>query len=175
MAAVRKLCRQGMVLNNGKICFVGSANEAVEQYIGNRGENSPLMLTMKGGCEYKDIEFLSARFAQDKNTYASNEPIEFVFEVLAHRDVPNFRINTTIFSLDDTAVGSVSNTESLSINNGERREVRFMLYDHNLASGWYTIAFSVGIGNYLTAQRDFDIISNQLAFSIVEADKEHRL
>ncbi len=174
MAAIRKLCRQGVVLDKGKVHYIGSAYDAVEKYIGNSLKNSPLELRFKGGCDFKEIEFLSVRYAQGKNTFASNEPIEFIFEVKAHRDVPNFRINTTIYGMDGIAVGSVSNTEHLSIREGEIKEVVFQLYDHHLASGQYSLAFSVGIGNYLTAQRDYDIIPNELTFSINEADKDDR-
>ena len=174
MASVRKLCRKGIVLEKGCVNFIGTAHEAVDHYIGSSYMESPLQLTFKGGQDHKDIEFLSVRFAQSKNTFASNEPIDFIFEVKAHHDVPNFRINTTVFGLDEVAVGSVSNTESLSIREGETRKVLFQLCDHHLASGQYSLAFSVGIGNYLTAQRDFDIISNQLTFSIEEADVNHK-
>lgn len=174
MAAVKKLCRRGVILNNGQVSFIGTANDAVEQYIGSSHTNSPLHLRFDGGRDDKEMEFLSVRFAQNKNTFASNEPIEFVFEVKAYHDVPNFRINTTVFGLDDVPVGSVSNTEFLSIHKGESKSVKFQLYDHNLASGQYTLAFSIGIGNYLTAQRDFDYITNVMSFYISEANMNDR-
>ena len=174
MAAVKKLCHHGVLLDNGNIQFMGTASEVVDRYIGNGFSDSPLQVRLKGGCDYKDIEFLSVRFAKKKNSFASNEPIEFVFEVLAHRDVSDFRINTTIYGMDDVPVGSVSNTQTLDIKQGDQREILFTLHDHHLASGQYTLAFSIGIGNYLTAQRDFDIISNLLSFHITEADKENR-
>ena len=169
MALVKKLCRHGVVLDNGKVCLIGTASEAVDHYV-----DAPLQVKLKGGCDFKDIEFLSVRFAHEKNTFASNEPIEFIFEVLAHRDVPDFRINTTVYGMDDIAIGSVSNTETLAIKKDERKEVAFSLRDHHLAAGKYSLAFSVGIGNYLTAQRDFDFLPNLLSFSIEEADRNHR-
>lgn len=174
MAAVRKMCHQGIVLEKGQICFMGSANDAVDDYIGSSHSKSPLQLRFAGGCDAKEMEFLSVRFAQNKNTFASNEPIEFVFEVKAHRDVEEFRINTTVYGLDESPVGSVSNTAHLSIHKDETREVLFQLYDHDLASGQYSLAFSIGIGNYLTAQRDFDYISNELCFTVNEANKDAR-
>lgn len=174
MAAVRKLCRHGVILDKGKVSFMGSANDAVERYMSLSHSDSPLYLTFEGGDDSKEMEFRSVRFTQNKHTFASNEPIAFDFEVKAYRNVPNFRINTTIFGMDDVAVGSVSNTEQLSIRDGELKKVRFQLYDHHLAAGQYTLAFSIGVGNYLTAQRDFDFISNSLSFTITEEDKNHR-
>ena len=174
MAAVRKLCRKGVILNNGKVSYIGPVDEAVERYIGLSESDTPLHLDFPGGNDSKEMEFRSVQFAKNKNTFASNEPIEFIFEVAAYRDVPNFRINTTIFGMDDVAVGSVSNTEHLSIRKGEIKKVVFQLYDHHIATGRYTLAFSIGIGNYLTAQRDFDYISNILSFSIEDADKDNR-
>lgn len=174
MAAVRKLCRQGIVLKNGSIDFIGNANMSVDYYINSKASETPLHMEFKGGDDSKEIEFLSVRFAEGKNTFASNEPIDFIFKVQAHSNVTNYRINTTIYSIDDSAIGSVSNTETLDILDGEEKEVLFSLNDHHLASGKYTLAFSIGIGNYLTAQRDFDYILNPLSFSIEEADKNNR-
>ena len=173
MSAVKKLCQRGVVLDKGMVKFIGSANEAVDHYIGSSLKDAPSQLVFKGGDDSKEIEFLSVRFAQERNSFASNESIGFVFEVQAHRDVPNFRINTTVFNSSESAVGSVSNTEHLSIRAGERKSICFLLYDHHLAYGQYWVAFSIGVGNYLTAQRDFDFIPNILTFSIDTADKEN--
>ena len=174
MAAVRRLCHIGVVLENGMVSFMGPVNEAVDQYVGSAHKDSLLQISFDGGCDYKEIEFLSVRFAHNKDSFASNEPVDFVFEVLAHRDVLDFRINTTVYGMDDTAIGSVSNTESLSIKKGEKKEVLFSLVDHHLASGKYSLAFSIGVGNYLSVQRDFDFISNVLSFSVQEADRNNR-
>ena len=174
MAAVRKLCRQGIVLHNGSVDYIGSASEAVEYYIGSQKTDTPLHIDFNGGNDSKEIEFLSVRFAENRNTFASNEPIDFIFTVKAHRDIPNFRINTTVFSMDELAIGSVSNTETLDIKKDEEKEILFSLCSHHLAAGKYTLAFSIGIGNYLTSQRDFDYIPNILSFSIEDADKDNR-
>ena len=170
MSAIRKLCHQGIIIENGKISFIGSSNDSVDKYISSTIDNSPMELFFKGGCDTKDIEFLSVCFNKRKNNFASNEPIELIFEVFAHRSINNYRINTTIYGVDDNAIGSVSNTERLDIKKGERKKIRFTLFDHHLAPGKYTFAFSLGIGNYLTAQRDFDYIPNILSFSIDVAD-----
>ena len=174
MAAVRKLCRQGIVLKNGNIDYIGDINNAVDHYIDSKTTDSPMRIDIEGGDDSKEIEFLSVCFAENRNIFSSNESIDFIFKVKAHRDIQNFRINTTIFSIEEMAIGSVSNTESLAIKKGEEKEVLFSLYNHNLAAGKYTLAFSIGIGNYLTAQRDFDFISNSLSFSVEDADKDNR-
>ena len=174
MAAVRKLCRYGIVLHNGSVDYIGSANEAVDYYISSKKADTPLHIEFKGGNDSKEIEFLSVRFAENRNSFASNEPIDFIFKVKAHQNIPNFRINTTVFSMDETAIGSVSNTETLDIKKGEEREILFSLCNHHLAAGKYTLAFSIGIGNYLSAQRDFDYVPNILSFTIEDADKDNR-
>ncbi len=174
MAAVRKLCRHGIVLHNGSVDYIGSANEAVDYYISSKKADTPLHIDFKGGNDSKEIEFLSVRFAENRNSFASNEPIDFIFKVKAHQNTPNYRINTTVFSMDETAIGSVSNTETLDIKKGEEREILFSLCNHHLAAGKYTLAFSIGIGNYLSAQRDFDYVPNILSFTIEDADKDNR-
>ena len=175
MAAVKKLCRHGIVLRNGMIDYMGTAESAVTHYTQGTERETPLSLSFKGGDLSKEAEILSVRFADNKTTFSSDEPVAFVFEVQAHANIPNLRINTTVFNAEEVPVGSVSNTESLAIVKGERKRILFTLDGHHLAFGKYSVAFSLGTGNYLSVQRDFDITSNELSFSIDSADKNDRI
>ena len=174
MAAVKKLCRHAVVLKNGRVDYLGAAESAVAHYLQDSLREAPRELRLKGGDLTKEAEILSIRFADDKHTFASNEPIAFVFAIQAHADIPNLRINTTVYNMGGDAVGSVSNTESLPISQGERKKILFTLKEHRLALGDYSIAFSIGTGNYLSAQRDFDVTHDKLAFSVDASSMEDR-
>lgn len=171
MSSIRALCHTGIVLSNGKLDYFGTSNDAITHYLSHR--ETVLSLKLPGGNPTKDVEFLSAQFADNKNLFSSNESIDFIFEVQAHRDVPELRINATIYNSEEIAIGSVSNIHHIPINRNDHRSICFSLHNHNLSYGQYSIAFSLGIGNYLTAQRDFDIIPNTLTFSIETADKNN--
>ena len=169
MASVRQLCRNGIVLKNGKLDFIGSANNSIDHYLSQK--KKILNIDLKGGNISKNAEFLSARFLKKQNIFSSNEPIAFVFRIHAHTNIPELRINATIFNSDGIAVGSVSNKNNFSITEGEEKNILFTLMNHNLAYGQYSISFSLGVGCYLTAQRDYDYIFNAFNFSIETANQ----
>ena len=174
MASVRKLCKSGIVLKDGSVDFSGTAGDAIDYYMHLDGCNEVVYReigrTVHRADLARNVEFLSVGYAEKKNTFASNEPIEFIFEVRGNKDVDAFRINTTVFGMDDVPVGGVSNTVFFSIRKGERKTISFKLLDHHLAFGEYKVSFSVGSGNFQTGQKDYDRILEVLTFRIVSAD-----
>ncbi len=173
MGSVRNLCKSGIVLRDGMVDFVGTANDAVDYYMQMDGFEEKLSCKIDFSCRKPDmpltVEFVSVEFAAGKNLFASDEPIEFVFDVKGNKDVESFRLNTTVFGMDDIPVGGVSNTTFFSIRKGETKKIKFSLHDHHLAFGTYKVSFSVGSGNYISGQKDFDIIRDVLKFKIVAA------
>ena len=123
------------------IDYMGTAESAVTHYTQGTEREPPLSLSFKGGDLSKEAEILSVRFADNKTTFSSDEPVAFVFEVQAHANIPNLRINTTVFNAEEVPVGSVSNTESLAIVKGERKRILFTLDGHHLAFGKYKTLF----------------------------------
>ena len=173
MGSVRNLCKNGIVLKDGMIDYVGTANDAVDYYMQMDAYDEVLSRVIDAGHRKPDmpmnVEFISAAFAQNKNSFASEEPIDFIFEVKGNKDVESFRINCTVFGMDDIPVGGVSNTTFFSIRKGETKRIRFSLQQHHLAYGTYKVSFSVGSGNYTSGQKDYDIIRDVLKFKIVSA------
>ena len=176
MGSVRNLCQTGIVLKNGSIDYTGTANEAVEYYMQLDAYDE--ITYRKIDAKYRkpdmpmNVEFISVEYAAKKNTFASNEDVEFLFEVKGNKDVEAFRINTTVFSMDDIPIGGVSNTTFFSIKQGETKHISFSLQNHNLAYGEYKVSFSVGSGNFTSGQKDYDIIREVLKFKITSADAE---
>lgn len=173
MGSVRNLCHNGIVLKDGSIDYMGTANDAVDYYMQMDAYDEILSRIIDDSCRKPDmlrnVEFLTAAFASGKNSFASDEQIDFLFEIKGNKDVDAFRINTTVFGMDDIPVGGVSNETFFSIKKGERKKIKFSLKDHHLAYGNYKVSFSVGSGNYTTGQKDYDIIRDVLKFRIVSA------
>lgn len=67
MAAVRNLCRTGIVLKNGQIQYRGGVNEAIEEYVGLKPVELSRPLTERtdrignGKIRFKNITFLNKR------------------------------------------------------------------------------------------------------------------
>ncbi|MCQ2307111.1 MAG: ABC transporter ATP-binding protein [Bacteroidales bacterium] len=174
MASVRKLCKTGVVLKNGSVDFTGTADDAVEHYmtldVFREEYFKDITEKMRNPNMLKYVYFERIAFASQKNKFASKEPIEMELDVCATRDVPEARINFTIFGLDDIPVGGVSNVQTFSIKAGEHKKIGLTIKNHNLAYGDYKMSFSTGIGNYTTGQKDYDIVCNILKFRIERTD-----
>lgn len=176
MGSIRNLCNNGIVLKDGSIDFVGTANEAVDYYMQLDGYDETIYRKIDDSVRKPDmplnVEFISVEFSSKKNVFAPADPVEFIFTVKANKDAPECRINTTVFGMDDIPVGGVSNTQMFTIKKGDVKRVTLKLYNHNLALGEYKVSFSVGSGNLLSGQKDYDIIRSVLTFKIDNISKD---
>lgn len=176
MGSIRNLCNNGIVLKDGSIDFVGTANEAVDYYMQLDGYDETIYRKIDDSVRKPDmplnVEFISVEFSSKKNIFAPFDPVEFIFTVKANKDAPECRINTTVFGMDDIPVGGVSNTQMFTIKKDEVKRVTLKLYNHNLALGEYKVSFSVGSGNLLSGQKDYDIIRSVLTFKIDNISKD---
>ena len=172
MGAVKNLCKRGVVLDQGQVAFDGGVDESIDFYTNHRTSNNIFYKKISDATSDKEAQFLDVSFAQQKNIFASTEPIEFIFSIHANKTIPNCRINTTIFAEDGSPVGSVSNIEKFEIQKGETKKISFILQNNHFALGCYTASFSIGTGNFLTCQTDYDVIRNILSFEIDSLDQQ---
>ena len=174
MGAVKNLCKRGIVLNQGQVAFDGGVEEAVGYYT---NKDIAKKNWRKQICDEsrlnptKDVQFLMVELSKQTCDYSTEEPIEFIFDVFANLTVNECRINLTIYTLDGTPIGSVSNYQTFSIKKTEKKRISITLFNHNLAKGLYNVAFSVGVGNYATGQNDFDYIINPFILIISSSTK----
>lgn len=175
MGSVRNLCEHGIVLHNGSIDFMGNINDSIDYYTNLSKFKSDIYKEINESDRIiglpMDIQFCSVKFKKERTRFTTNENIELSFEVEANRDVDSFRLNTTIFTLDETPIGGVSGTTFLSIKKGERKKIEFSIIDHRLAMGEYLMSFSLGTGNFKIGQKEFDIIPKVLNFKITQFDE----
>ncbi|MBR5166885.1 MAG: ABC transporter ATP-binding protein [Salinivirgaceae bacterium] len=174
MGAVRNLCETGFVLKNGMIDFGGTVENAINHYLATKIDcvvTHRTICTEERLAPEKAVGFLTAAIEKGECSFSFREPISFIFEIKANKTVTDCRINATIVDAGGASIGSVSNDEFFSIGKGEKKTIRFTIFDHNLAAGQYSISFSIGTGNYKTGQTDFDIIFSVFSFDIDTYDE----
>lgn len=89
MAAVRRLCHNGIVLKNGQIDFVGEANACVDHYLSNHSESMKKSVIIDNKCRNKfiiqrDIEIREVTFIDEPSELSTDEPIRLQMKV--HRN-----------------------------------------------------------------------------------------
>ena len=173
MGSIRKLCHNGIVLKNGQVDYMGTADDCVDYYIGNN--ISKLCSYAEITDEHrryqftsKEVEILSAKMIGDPNECASDSPLEFEIELKKNIDVSKASMEIMFNNQKDERVGSyISPYLDLSyIPIGKRFVWRTSIRHHNLAKGKYQVCFNVGLKSIEEGVKDYDIIHNVLSFSI---------
>ncbi len=177
MGAIRNLCHRGIVLDQGLMGFQGDVNDAVDWYMENsiaheikpRVEVTNQLRDMNRSL---DVQFRSFEMLKKSGTYATDEDIVLYISIEAFRDVPNCRVNYTIFSFDGEPIANHSSNHLFPIRKGETKLLEYTIINPHLAIGNYTVSFSVGTGNMLEGETNYDVVPYILSFSIDRFRKE---
>jgi lipopolysaccharide transport system ATP-binding protein len=176
MGAVRNLCKDGIVLQNGSISFSGEINAAVEHYLGESRGDLKSKTTIdakhrKYHCE-KDVELLVAELLNETEI-ATDEPLKIKLTLkvnnLKKREV---RVKGMINANANTGnrVGCFFSENFEIPDNTVPFDIIVTVNNHNLAKGIYSIDFNIGIGNPTSAFTDYDLLYNVLSFEVVFDD-----
>ena len=172
MGAVKNLCNRGVVLDQGQVAFDGNVDKAVEYYTNSsfvKKEWRKDLHSAEKRIRSTDVQITSVEFVNQKNVFSSDEPIKLLFNIFATQSTNNCRINLTIFFNGSTPVGTVSNTNCFQIKANENKQIMLTLENLHLSPGLYDMSFSIGTGNYLNSELNFEIIPHIMPFEISTA------
>ena len=152
ISAVRQLCNKGIILDKGKISFMGDIEQAVTLYgvTGDnylktdynfedfkRSEGSGFILGI--ACKINEISFLNKQVPK----YDSKEKIQFCVKWQVNRPVDNIEIAAIIQNSADTPVGFVQQKKGFKNYNIGSYEEKLSLDISNLCNGIYQIYFQI--------------------------------
>ena len=174
MGAIRNLCSNGIVLQNGIIDFEDEINRSVDHYI----NNSKLDIVRKTiiGEKHrksklaKDVELLSVELLNETEI-ATNEPIQIKMTLKVNNiGQRRARIAGMLNSNTGIRVGLFF-SEHFSLTWGnDPFDVIVKLTNHNLAKGQYYFDFNIGTGDPVSGVTDFDILYNVISFEVTFDD-----
>lgn len=151
MGSVRKLCRNGIVLKNGMVDFLGDVNSAVDHYLSDQTESmdQKVVVTSRhrsGNIINPEVEIKEIEFDCPASEMSTDESIDFRVKVHRNNHATkavnfNFIINDSITNarIYDYQTGVID----LPINKDDF-EIVVQLKDHNLKKRLYTIGIDVG-------------------------------
>ena len=176
MASIRTLCKNGVLLENGKIVRKGSVNDVVDYYMNNIKDiesSAKTIITpeMRDFNRSLKVAFVSLEHIKGNNVYASDENIVLKVVVKAKKNMTDCRINCTIRTIDGQALCNNSSETYFNIKEGETKVLKYTLVNPGLTVGKYTLSFSVGIGNMTIGETNFDVVTNALT---IEIDKPYK-
>ncbi len=173
MGAVRNLCNRGLVLVDGTVIFMGSVDNSIDQYLSlnklmaeTRSSEDLIYQNRKRGYS-NDILFVTIEVDGNKSNFYSDEKIVFNCKVKATKATKNFRINGTLYTVEEQALGGWFADDLFSIEKDEEKIIQVSLEATNLAMGAYLVSFSIGVGNFEVGMLDFDVIHHVIKFEII--------
>ncbi|MBQ0126422.1 MAG: ATP-binding cassette domain-containing protein [Bacteroidales bacterium] len=179
MASVKQLCRNGIVLKNGGIEYMGTALDAVNHYINSNISALNDYYVSDSSSRSADVllemEYLEVRMLNDVNNMSNEEPIHIQAKVRRN----NKRLKQCQFGVvirnqaDECACACYSNVVELP-EKGDIFDVDIVVPNHNLVKGTYSINMNISINDYAANIRDFDLLRNVLSFDLKYVDAGHQ-
>jgi lipopolysaccharide transport system ATP-binding protein len=173
MAAIENLCRTGIVLNQGKVSFIGSQSEAISEYqrrsslksgtLGDRKDRHGSGEIRVTGIEFRDLE------GRAIDSITSGQDFDIVFSYSA---LPGFHSNRVIASFAirtqwDTPV-SLNHNRMTGDSFGvlpEKGSFVCRINRINLTSSVYRLTYSISID-----AKTIDSITDAIELNIVAGD-----
>lgn len=121
MTSVRKLCNNGIVLNEGSVYFEGPIDKAIDEYM-NIGVDKSVGMSISdyprvGGCTCMAV-FDSMEILNNNNEQSSlccGRPVRFKFYVKFNEDVSDFRLS---FDISDSFGNKLMTFPSIALSDG---------------------------------------------------------
>lgn len=151
MAAVTSLCTRGIVLNEGKIVYDGTAKDAVQFYL----DEPSLRLKEKwnGDAGDENVRLLGTwirSLDQDKRFHTA-AALEVGMEINVLRPVEDLVLGFMLYSEFDYELAYVlhddRNTSLTGVTSPGKQVLKFVIPADTLAAGNYKIQFDIGIHN----------------------------
>ena len=181
MNSVRQLCRSGVVLKNGMIDHIGTADECVDYYL--ETNISDLVKESKIDSRYRrdtnrtmNLEYINIRMLNDPTNMATEEPLHL--QMTIRRNNPKIReaqFGIFINNSSDVRVASCYTDPIALPENGDTFDIDVVIPNHHLAKGLYKIDMNISKFDYTAFARDHDLVFNVLSFEVNHVDADHKV
>ena len=178
MAAVRNLCKRGVLLNQGQVEFQGTVNETVERYLSGTQIDLPKRRVLGAQdrpvpnyCTY-EVSLLEVAILNESQRLASDEPIEVELTVRNNGSRhPKCTYSVFFYTEGQRVLEYVTDPMPLPQDNSVHK-VRLKLFHADLFKGVYHIAFQIGLRDYSSQIISFDATRGILSLEIGPIKKE---
>lgn len=124
MESMARLCKRGILLNNGKIEFTGEINDVIDYYLSNNLEFRSVYTEedIEEDCFVKQVVLANDKDVS-KSNFKFNETINLSFEVVKHNALDNddYNLSFAIVNPNNVVIlsSSFSDSNSFTIESGK--------------------------------------------------------
>lgn len=171
MASIKNLCKSGILLNNGMVSYMGTAEDCVEHYIGCNDieKNSVVVFGPKDHVSWvaREIEFLEMRILNDPNAIATDEDLDFILKIRRNATFVKACCYSVFFL--DTEGRAIEQyvTEMYDVPaDRDEYEVRLHVRNHFLTKGTYIVKIEMGAKDFSSGITDYDQIDSAMPIEV---------
>jgi lipopolysaccharide transport system ATP-binding protein len=174
MNTIRQLCDRCIVLDKGKVVFMGDVDKAISVYmkqnfdskISYKYDKNNHALNESGIFQFLGLDILD----REKNQVVSGEDLKFVFHCIANKDIEKIKFRFEIFFSDATIVGASFSDGEIAEKEGSVFDVYMQLSTGNFPAGKYYVAALAFEYDNFGNQVPIDYVEPALSFEVI--DKE---
>ncbi len=179
MNSVRALCKSGVVLKNGMVEMMGTADECVDFYMGtsitdfvNHTDASALR---RKADRSREIEFMDVRMLNDVTSMSTDESLDFEFTLHTRsKSIKEYQLAAHINNSADVCVGTCYSAMMQLPTGKDTFKVHWSIKQADLAKGSYTIDLKIGKFCFDANATEYDLIHRVLSFQITHVDVNHK-
>ena len=183
MNSVRQLCKSGIVLKNGMVEKIGTADDCVDFYMETSIEDMVKETTEKDMPTHRrdtnrtnQLQYLNIKMLNDPLNMSTEEPLKIQMKI--KREDPKIREAQFGIFINNTSNVTAASTYTPAITlpaEGDIFDVEVTIPTHHLAKGTYSIDMNISKFNYQAFARDLDLVFNVLDFEVKHVDSAHKL
>ena len=170
MNTIRQLCDRCVVLNQGKVVFIGEVEEAIGIYMQQHEDDRisyDYSNVRRSKNETRVLQLLGLDIRnRESNKVKSTENLEFTLHCVANADVNDIGIRFEVYYLDGSIAGTVFTNKLITAKQGQRISVDISFNVKNIAPGKYTAVALAFDRDESGNQVGVDRVSPALAFEI---------
>ena len=178
MAAVRSLCKSGIVLQNGMMHFRGTANEAVDEYLKAYADNFsdlPLGDVPRTDATNGLVKFVDYQFMNEKNEIIAphcGKPLRIRLKVKVAEDIQNVYVSAGIRTMLGEPIMSFPShctMDNFPLSKGEHY-INLDIPKLPLSGGMYRLGLWCSAKNLLSKVECADYVDNVIKLNVEPDD-----
>ena len=158
MASVEKLCKHGIMLENGQIKMMGGIHDVVDCYLRDNEEGN-LIREGSGALSFD-------KYSINKDILHLGEDLEVSMTITAKRDIDRWMLHVNIYRSTGHYMAHIINEDDPSfevrnLKKGQTYNIKCTIHNVNICPGHYTINLWAG-----DAFERFDWLKECMSFSV---------
>lgn len=179
MASIKSLCRNGILLENGQLSYIGPVNDVIGRYLSSKQSSMVGFATTTDEYRHqglmREVEYVDIRMMNDVEEMSTEEPICFEMTIKRNKSsIHQCQVGIIIRDEMDNVVGGLYSDPVELPGDGTLFRINLTLSNHNLAKGVYKLNFNLSQFDFSAIIRDYDIVYEVIQFQVTHRDIGHR-